>query len=153
MYMEYVWIFPIFKFYLSSALILFAKESQKWSHEATPNHCVKLRRLLSSHNLWNCYEFFRNTLYVYHMWRVMWPQGKNSSEPISEFDEVVYVHHMHTFLYRAYYVCVLGKFVKTCRDQKRALFGEIRRSDFHIIRHRWHYTIALISEAPWHFQL
>jgi len=31
----------------------------------------------------------------------MWPQGKNSSEKINEFDEVVYVKHMHPFLYRA----------------------------------------------------
>jgi len=32
----------------------------------------------------------------------MWPQGKNSSEPINEFDEVVYVNHMHPYLYSAY---------------------------------------------------
>jgi len=38
----------------------------------------------------------------------MWLQGKNSSEKINEFDEVVYVNHMHPFLYRALYVCVLG---------------------------------------------
>ena len=27
----------------------------------------------------------------------MWPQGKNSNEPDNEFDEVVYVNHMHPF--------------------------------------------------------
>jgi len=72
----------------------------------------------------------------YHMWRVMWTHGKNSSEPINELDEFVYVKHMHSFLYRAYYVCVLGKFDRPCRENQRALFGEIRRSDFHTIRHR-----------------
>jgi len=83
----------------------------------------------------------------------MWPQWKNSSEPINDFDEVVYVNHMHLYLYPAYYVCVLRKFDRPYKDHQRALFGEIRRSDFHTIRHRWHYTIALISEAPWHFKL
>jgi len=48
---------------------------------------------------------------------------------------------------------VLGKFDSPRRDHQRALFREIRRSDFHTIRHRWHYTIDLISEAQWHFQL
>ena len=70
------------------------------------------------------------------MWRVMWPQGKNSSEPINEFDEVLYVNHMHLYLYHAYEVYVLGKFDRPCRDHQRALFGEIGRSDFHSIRHR-----------------
>jgi len=32
----------------------------------------------------------------------MWPQGKSSSEPINVFDEVVYVNHMHLYLYSAY---------------------------------------------------
>ena len=46
--------------------------------------------------------FFRITLYISHKWRVIWPQGKNSNETINEFDEVVYVNHMHPFLYRTY---------------------------------------------------
>jgi len=36
------------------------------------------------------------------MLRVLWPQGKNLNEPMNEFDEVVYLNHMHFFLYRAY---------------------------------------------------
>ena len=39
---------------------------------------------------------------TFNMWRVMWTQGKNSSEPFKEIDEVVYVNHMHLNLYRAY---------------------------------------------------
>jgi len=31
----------------------------------------------------------------------MWHQGKNSSDQINEFDEVVYVNHMRPLLYRA----------------------------------------------------
>jgi len=55
----------LYLYFTSHQLLKFLRRNRiNGSLGATANHCVKLRRPHSSHNRWNCSEFFRITVYI-----------------------------------------------------------------------------------------